>query len=71
MAKKSKVKTVVVKCECSRCGQVASVEANKAHVFCRGFKIVKPLPALFSELSNPNKKGTWVPIPAPKEETAT
>jgi hypothetical protein len=57
---KVKVRKVVVKCECSRCGQVAHVEPYNSHVFCRGFKVVKPLPALFDKLQGKNK-GMWTP----------
>lgn len=62
MAKKKKTKTPVVSCKCSSCEQVATASPNKAHAFCRGFKILKPLPAMFSDLKNPNKQGTWIPI---------
>jgi hypothetical protein len=65
---KAKVRKVVVKCECSSCGQVASVEPNKEHAFCRGFKIVKPLPAMFSDLKNPKRMGKWVPYVEPKKD---
>ena len=58
MAKKIKVKVQTQKCECSKCGQVSFVEPNTQHAFCRGFKIVKPLPALFLDLHGKNK-GTW------------
>lgn len=67
---KKKIKTVVVKCECSTCGQVAHVEANKPHAFCKGIRlsILERMPAMFRDLTNPNKKGKWVPIPPPKQE---
>ena len=60
MAKVKKT-TVVVKCECSVCGQVAHVEAGTQHHFCRGIRLVGPLPTMFMSLSKPDNKGTWQP----------
>jgi len=63
MPKVKKIKSVV-KCECSKCGQVAFVEPNQTHAFCRGFKLSKPLPTMFASLHGKNK-GTWIPYQAP------
>lgn len=62
---KKKPPVKVIKCECSRCGQVSHVEPHTSHVFCRGFRIHKPLPALFASLQGKHK-GSWIPV----EETA-
>jgi len=72
MAKKNKVKTVVVKCECSTCGQVSFVEANKPHAFCKGIHlgILERMPAQFRDLTNPKRKGSWIPIPPKQEEVS-
>ena len=61
--------TVVVKCQCSVCGQVAFVEEGGQHFHCRGIKLVKPLPSMFSHLCKSDNKGTWLryvetPLPA-------
>jgi hypothetical protein len=70
MAKKIKIKVQTVKCECSKCGQVSFVEANTQHFSCRGFKIVKPLPAMFLDLHG-KVKGTWKPYTeGPTAQTA-
>lgn len=59
MAKGKKSPTVVVKCECSTCGQIAHVVPGTLHHYCRGMRLVGPLPGLFSGLSKPDNKGTW------------
>ena len=58
---KAKVKTVVAKCRCSTCQQVAFVEPGKAHHYCRGLEqtLVDRLPVEFKDLTNPKRKGTW------------
>jgi hypothetical protein len=61
MAKGKKIPTQVVKCQCSRCEQVAYVEPNKPHVYCGGIRlsIRAMLPPSMKDLVNPTKKGTW------------
>ena len=60
MAKIKKI-TVVSKCQCNVCGQVAFVELGTSHHFCHGINLLpgQRLPAMFSGLVNPNRKGTW------------
>jgi hypothetical protein len=72
MAKRAKVKTVVVKCQCSTCEQVAFVEAGKPHVYCKGLpqRIIDKMPATMRGITNPNRKGTWVEFVSPKEQAA-
>lgn len=65
MPKKIKAAMVVVKCECSVCGQVANAQPNTEHHYCRGIRLVGPLPGLFSGLRKPDNKGTWLPWKAP------
>ena len=62
MARKKRAAVQVEMCECSTCKQVARVEPGKEHAYCRGFGIVKPLPAMFADLKNPKRMGKWVPI---------
>lgn len=61
MAKKSKKSKVVVKCECSTCGQVANAQADTPHNFCKGIRLdmLARMPAQFKDLTNPNRKGIW------------
>lgn len=62
MAKNKKSAGVKVEpCECSKCGQKSSAQPNTPHAFCRGIKLLKPLPAMFADLRKP-VKGTWLPI---------
>lgn len=62
---KSKSKGVKVeKCECSKCGEKATAQANTPHAFCRGFRLLKPLPPMFAKLRQP-VKGIWLAIEAP------
>jgi hypothetical protein len=62
MAKKSKKSKVTVKCQCSTCGQVAHAQENTTHNFCKGIRldILARMPAQFQNLTNPNRKGTWL-----------
>ena len=62
MAKK-KVVTVVSKCACSICGQVASVVAGGEHNYCLGFSqaFFAKAPSLKGRLRGPTK-GVWVPV---------
>jgi hypothetical protein len=66
---KAKTITVVSKCQCSACGQIASVVIGTQHFHCRGIRLLKPLPAMFSGLINP-RKGTWELYVAPVVEPA-
>jgi hypothetical protein len=60
MAKKS-TGVKVEKCACSKCGQVSNAAPNTPHAVCRGFRLLKPLPAMFAGLRNP-VKGIWTPV---------
>lgn len=63
MPKPKKI-TVVSKCICNVCGQVANVVVNTEHHYCRGIKVLpgKTLPLMFATLTHPDphKRGTWV-----------
>lgn len=50
---KLKVKTVVVKCECSKCGQVSNVVPGKMHAVCSGL-----MPEFKAKIGNLNLKGS-------------
>jgi hypothetical protein len=59
---KSKSKGVKVeKCMCDKCGETANAQPSTPHAFCRGFRLLKPLPPMFAKLRNP-VKGTWLPV---------
>lgn len=62
---KAKKTVSVLKCQCSVCGQVAFVEENTLHFHCRGIRLVRPLPAMFSQLAKPDNKGVWLKWFAP------
>lgn len=68
--KAKKIVKSVVKCQCSKCGQVSHVSPQTEHAFCRGFKIHKPLPAMFANLCG-KVKGTWEVYAAPSVQIAT
>lgn len=70
---KVKVKTVVVKCQCTTCNQVAYVEEGTVHYHCNGIKLVKPLPAMFRDLKHPDpkRKGVWALYVEPSTLTET
>ena len=65
---KRKTVTVVSKCQCSVCGQVAFVVPGVEHHHCHGIKL-RPgmkLPPAFSDLRKPDSKGKWaVHVEAP------
>lgn len=65
MGKKKTIK-IVSKCVCSTCEQKATVEPNSPHFYCRGIKpsILAQLPLAFKDMTNPTKKGKWIPISA-------
>lgn len=76
MAKAKKV-TVVSKCVCNVCGQIAHVVVGTEHHYCRGIKVLpgKALPPMFSQLMHPDpsRRGSWVlwsPPPPVVEEVA-
>jgi len=65
MAKNKKTKSkIMARCECSRCGQVATAQPNTGHFSCVGIHkdIIARLPSNLKGLTNPSKKGTWVPV---------
>lgn len=68
---KIKKVTVVHKCECNRCGQVAHVEPGKEHFACKGFTetFFSKIPANLRDIRG--RKGTWVLWVAPVLQVAT
>lgn len=82
MAKNKKTKSkVAVKCQCSRCDQIAHAQEGTVHHYCKGIhpSIIAMLPNSMKDLTNPTKKGTWKvfvepvksePIETPAQEVA-
>lgn len=60
----------VLRCQCSKCGQVSHVVPQTEHAFCRGFKIHKPMPAMFANLCS-KVKGTWEIYAEPELQIAS
>ena len=57
---KTKVKTVMTKCECSRCGQVSNVpNVGAQHAFCTGFTAEVSRKYANAKLNLTGRKGTW------------
>lgn len=59
---KIKKTTVVVKCQCTTCKQVAHVQAGTQHFYCNGIKVEKPMPThLYNRIKHPDesRKGKW------------
>lgn len=68
---KIKKVTVVHKCQCNRCGQVAHVETGKEHFSCKGFtpEFYSKIPANLRDIRG--RKGTWVLWTAPVLQVAS
>ena len=64
MAKKAKQATVVVKCACSVCGQIAHVSAGREHTYCVGFpeSYFVAHPAMRGRLKG-TRRGVWEEVP--------
>lgn len=75
MAKKSKStkSKSTVKCQCSRCEQVAFAQEGTVHYYCQGIdpKILAMLPPALKGITNPTRKGTWKIYVAPLKEVLT
>ena len=79
MAKNKHTKSkVTVKCQCSRCDQIATAQEGTIHHYCKGIhpKILAMLPESFKDMTNPTRKGTWkayvepVKVETPEEPQA-
>ena len=71
---KKKIRTIVKKCVCSTCGDIAFVEPGLQHFYCKGLEksFLAKLPASMRNMTNPGRKGTWVlyeaPVQAPQPD---